>query len=51
MSTVASIVNLVQSQVYHTECPPLLASSLPRCSTLHGFVSNRWCLFWWLLST
>jgi len=29
--TVASAVNLVRSQVYHTERPPLFAVSLPNC--------------------
>jgi len=28
-STVASVVNLVRSQVYHTERPPLFAARLP----------------------
>jgi len=28
-STVASIVNLVRSQFYHTERPPLFAARLP----------------------
>jgi len=31
-STVANVVNLVQSQVYHTERPPLFAVRLPWCS-------------------
>jgi len=29
MSTVASVVNLFRSQVYHTERPPLFAARLP----------------------
>jgi len=29
-STVASVVNLVRSQVYHTERPPLFTARLPR---------------------
>jgi len=28
-STVASVVNLIRSQVYHTERPPLFAARLP----------------------
>jgi len=28
-STVASVVNLVLSQIYHTEHPPLFAARLP----------------------
>jgi len=28
-STVASVVNLVRSQVYHTERPPLFVARLP----------------------
>jgi len=43
-STTTSIVNLVLSQVYHTEHPPLFAASLPWCSTLRGFVSDNWYL-------
>jgi len=37
-STVVSFVNLVWSQVYHTERPPLFAARLPRCSASRGFV-------------
>jgi len=39
-----SHVNLVRSQVYHTECPPLSAARLPWRSASHGFVSEltRW---------
>ena len=44
-STVASIINLVQSQVYHTERPPLFAARLPWCSASRGFVSDCWYLF------
>jgi len=36
MSTIASIVNLVRSQVYHTERLPLFAARLPWCSASHG---------------
>jgi len=41
-----SIVNLVQSQVYHMEHPPcLFAAHLPRCSTSRRFVSDSWSFF------
>jgi len=45
-SAITSIVNLVQSQVCHTEHPPLFAARLPWCSVLHGFVSDGWYLYW-----
>jgi len=40
MSTVASVVNLVRSQVYHSERPPLFAAGLLWCSASRGFVSD-----------
>jgi len=41
-----SVVNLVQSQVYHTERPPyLFAARSPWCSASRGFVSDSWYLF------
>ena len=43
-SIVASVVNLVRSQVYYTERPPLFAARLPCCSASRGFVSDsRYC--------
>jgi len=42
-STVASVVNLVRSQVYDSQHPCLFAALLPWCSSLRGFVS-RWRL-------
>jgi len=39
-STVASVVNLVRSQVYNTERSPLFAARLLRCSASRGFVSD-----------
>jgi len=42
--TVASIVNLVWSQVYHSERPPLFAAYLPWCITSRGFISDSWYL-------
>ena len=39
-STVASVVNLIRSQVYHTERPPLFAARLPWCSASRGFISD-----------
>jgi len=50
-STGASVVNLVQSQVYHTE-RPLFAARLLWCSASHGFVSDSWYLFYfWFTSS
>ena len=50
-STGASVVNLVQSQVYHTE-RPLFAASLLWCSASHGFVGDSWYLFYfWFTSS
>jgi len=43
-STVASVVNLVRSHVYHSERPPLFAACLPWCSASCGFVSDSWYL-------
>jgi len=41
-----SVVNLVRSQVYHTERPPdLFAARSPWCSASRRFVSNSWSLF------
>jgi len=45
MSTVASVVNLIWSQVYHSEHPPLFAACLPWCSAWRGFISNGWYLY------
>ena len=45
MSTVASVVNLVRSQVYHNEHWPLFAACLLRCSVSRGFVSDSRYLF------
>jgi len=42
MSTVASVVSLVVSQVYHTGRPPLFAARLPWCSALRRFISDSW---------
>jgi len=40
-----SVVNLVRSQVYHTERPPYLSAAyLPWCRASCGFVSNSWSL-------
>jgi len=44
-SIVASVVNLVQSQVYDTERPPLFAACLPWYSASRGFVSDSWYLY------
>jgi len=41
LKTVASVVNLVLSKVYHTESPPLFVACLLRCSASCGFVSDR----------
>ena len=49
-STVASVVNLVRSQVYHSERPPLFAARLPWCSASRGFVSDSWSLLSLILS-
>ena len=46
MWTIASIVNLVQLQVDHTERPPLFAARLLWCGTSQGFVSDSWYLFY-----
>jgi len=45
-STVASFINLVQSQVYHTERPPLFAARLPWCSESCEFISDSWYLLY-----
>jgi len=44
-SIVAGVVNLVQSQVCHSERPPLFAAHLPWYSASRKFVSNGWRLF------
>jgi len=48
-STVASVVNLVRSQVNHTERPPLFAArftfAVMQHVTSRGFVSDSWYLF------
>jgi len=44
--TVASVLNLVRSHVYHTERPPLFAARMPWCSASRGFVSDSWYLFY-----
>jgi len=39
------VVNLVRSQIYHTERPPhLFVARSPLCSTSRGFVSDSWSL-------
>ena len=38
--TVASVVDLIRSQVYHAEHPPLFAARLLGCSESRGFVSD-----------
>ena len=43
-STVASVVNLVRSQVYHTQRPTSFAVRLPWCSASRGFASDSWYL-------
>jgi len=49
-STIASVVNLVRSYIYHTERPPLFAAHLPWVSALCGIVSDGWylCKYWQL---
>jgi len=42
--TIASVVNFVRWQVYHTERPPLFAVCLPWCRASHGLVSDSWYL-------
>jgi len=44
MSIVASVVNFVWSQVYHTERSPWFAARLPWCSASRGFVNKSWYL-------
>jgi len=43
-STVASISNLVRSQVHHTGRPALFATRLSWCSVSRGFVSDSFTL-------
>ena len=43
-SSVASVVNFVQSHVYHAEHPRLFAARLPWFSASRGFVSDSWYL-------
>jgi len=45
MSTVTNVVNLVWSQVYHTERPPLFAARLLWCNAPRGVISDS-LLMW-----
>jgi len=45
-STVASVVNLVRSQVYHTERPPLFAEMLRVPRVCERQLIFMFCLWW-----